>query len=104
VIFAVLAGGQLFGFLGILVALPVAAVAMVLLRHAHERYLASGLYGATAAGGSPAPVGAASVATAMSTEGSKEPEMPRIAAEAAPTGDAGTHSDIGGKSAGNDSP
>ena len=33
VIFAVLAGGQLFGFFGILLALPVAAVLMVLLRH-----------------------------------------------------------------------
>src|SRR3546814_8943515 len=36
VIFAVLAGGQLFGFLGMLLALPVAAVANVLLRYAHE--------------------------------------------------------------------
>ncbi len=45
IIFAVLAGGQLFGFLGILLALPVAAVIMVLLRHAHEQYLSSGVYG-----------------------------------------------------------
>ncbi len=45
VIFAVLAGGQLFGFLGILLALPVASVVMVLLRFAHERYRASTLYG-----------------------------------------------------------
>lgn len=44
VIFAVLAGGQLFGFFGILLALPVAAVVMVLLRFAHEHYLKSGLY------------------------------------------------------------
>lgn len=44
VIFAVLAGGQLFGFFGILLALPVAAVIMVLLRHAHERYLSSQIY------------------------------------------------------------
>jgi len=44
VIFAVLAGGQLFGFLGILLALPVAAVVMVLLRHAHARYKSSHLY------------------------------------------------------------
>ena len=34
VIFAVMAGGQLFGFVGILIALAVAAVTMVLLRHA----------------------------------------------------------------------
>lgn len=44
VIFAVLAGGQLFGFLGMLLALPVAAVANVLLRFAHERYLQSRAY------------------------------------------------------------
>ena len=45
VIFAVMAGGQLFGFIGVLVALPVAAVAMVLLRYLYERYTASRLYG-----------------------------------------------------------
>lgn len=44
VIFAVLAGGQLFGFIGILVALPVAAVIMVLLRSALSQYKASQLY------------------------------------------------------------
>jgi predicted PurR-regulated permease PerM len=46
VIFAVMVGGELFGFLGILLALPVASVVNVVLRHAHERYLASRLYGA----------------------------------------------------------
>ncbi|MDN5869501.1 MAG: AI-2E family transporter [Nitrococcus sp.] len=44
VIFAVLAGGQLFGFTGVLLALPIAAVVMVLLRHAHRHYLSSELY------------------------------------------------------------
>jgi len=44
VIFAVLAGGQLFGFFGVLLALPTASVIMVLLRHAHQRYLSSRLY------------------------------------------------------------
>jgi predicted PurR-regulated permease PerM len=48
VIFAVLAGGQLFGFVGVLLALPAAAVIMVLLRYAHERYLQSSLYGPAA--------------------------------------------------------
>ena len=38
------AGGQLFGFLGMLLALPVAAVGNVLLRYAHERYTHSRLY------------------------------------------------------------
>ena len=41
VIFAVLAGGQLFGFLGVLLALPVAAVIAVLLRDLRARYLES---------------------------------------------------------------
>lgn len=44
VIFAVLAGGQLFGFFGVLVALPVAAVIMVLLRHTRDEYFRSALY------------------------------------------------------------
>jgi predicted PurR-regulated permease PerM len=44
VIFAVLAGGQLFGFVGVLLALPTAAVLAVVVRHAHERYRGSHLY------------------------------------------------------------
>jgi predicted PurR-regulated permease PerM len=44
VIFAVLAGGQLFGFLGILLALPVAAALNVLVRHAGDRYRGSSAY------------------------------------------------------------
>ncbi|WP_455223524.1 AI-2E family transporter [Kaarinaea lacus] len=45
VIFAVMAGGQLFGFVGILIALPVAAVVVVLLRYAYGVYTDSELYG-----------------------------------------------------------
>ncbi|MFB9068840.1 AI-2E family transporter [Pseudofulvimonas gallinarii] len=44
VIFAIMAGGQLFGFLGVLLALPVAAVLVVVLRHFHRRYRASDVY------------------------------------------------------------
>jgi len=44
VIFAVLAGGYLFGFLGVLLALPAASVIMVLLRYLLERYRLSELY------------------------------------------------------------
>jgi predicted PurR-regulated permease PerM len=44
VIFAVLAGGQIFGFLGILLALPVAAALNVLVRHVHQRYRQSEIY------------------------------------------------------------
>jgi len=39
-----MAGGSLFGFLGMLLALPVAAVVNVLLRYAQEQYRQSRLY------------------------------------------------------------
>ena len=44
VIFAVMAGGQLFGFIGVLVALPVAAVLAVAVRRASALWLASAAY------------------------------------------------------------
>ncbi len=44
VIFAVLAGGQLFGFLGILLALPVASALNVLVVYMHQRYQGSRIY------------------------------------------------------------
>lgn len=44
VMFGVLAGGVLFGFVGMLLALPVSAVIGVLARYGLERYLASRLY------------------------------------------------------------
>ncbi|NKF23645.1 AI-2E family transporter [Solimonas marina] len=50
VIFAVMAGGQLFGFIGVLVALPVSAVIAVALRHAKEHWLRSPLYLGAASG------------------------------------------------------
>ncbi len=50
VIFAVLAGGRLFGFLGILLALPVAAALNVLVHHAQQKYRQSDLYNSSAGG------------------------------------------------------
>jgi predicted PurR-regulated permease PerM len=44
VIFALMAGGQLAGFVGVVLALPVAAVIMVFARHALQHYRASHLY------------------------------------------------------------
>jgi predicted PurR-regulated permease PerM len=44
VIFAVLAFGELFGFIGVLLALPMASIAMVLLRFLRDRYEASTLF------------------------------------------------------------
>lgn len=44
IIFALLAGGALFGFTGVLIAVPVAAVIGVLVRFAISRYLTSPLY------------------------------------------------------------
>ncbi len=50
VIFALMAGGQLFGFVGVLLALPGSAAIAVLLRHAKVEWLRSPLYlGATSA-------------------------------------------------------
>jgi predicted PurR-regulated permease PerM len=51
VMFALLAGGSLFGFLGLLIAVPMAAAIGVLIRFALGRYIASPLHG----GGSPQP-------------------------------------------------
>lgn len=45
VIFALMAGGALFGFVGILIALPVAAALAVLVRFGLSEYLSSPLYG-----------------------------------------------------------
>jgi predicted PurR-regulated permease PerM len=44
VIFAIMAGGQLFGFIGVLIALPTAAVIAVLMRHTRRRWLQSPVY------------------------------------------------------------
>ncbi len=44
VIFALLAFGQLFGFVGVLIALPASAVLLVVIRRIQAQYLASDLY------------------------------------------------------------
>lgn len=44
VIFALLAFGQLFGFFGLLLALPLAAILLVALRHAKHWYVGSAMY------------------------------------------------------------
>jgi len=44
ILFALMGGGTLFGFVGVLLAVPVAAVIGVLVRFALGRYLASSLY------------------------------------------------------------
>jgi predicted PurR-regulated permease PerM len=44
VIFALLAFGQLFGFVGVLIALPVSAVLLVAIRRMRSGYLTSRLY------------------------------------------------------------
>lgn len=51
VIFAILAGGELFGFVGVLLALPAAAAGTVFARHAHARYVQSDIYRGSDAGG-----------------------------------------------------
>jgi predicted PurR-regulated permease PerM len=47
VIFALMAGGSLLGFTGLLIAVPVAAVIGVLVRFAISEYKKSGYYAAT---------------------------------------------------------
>jgi predicted PurR-regulated permease PerM len=44
IMFALLAGGSLFGFVGVLVAVPIAAVIGVIVRHLFGRYRASAIY------------------------------------------------------------
>jgi predicted PurR-regulated permease PerM len=76
VIFAVLAGGQLFGFVGILLALPVAAVIMVFVRHLHASYIQSEYYfqgdDSSQVADAPRAAGASLVADANQAAGSDE--------------------------------
>lgn len=44
IMFAILAGGVILGFLGILIAVPVAAIIAVLIRYSIEKYKKSGFY------------------------------------------------------------
>ncbi|NOX09471.1 MAG: AI-2E family transporter [Gammaproteobacteria bacterium] len=50
VIFSIMAGGELLGFMGILLALPVAAVILVLLRSIKRHYLQSAVYDSSESG------------------------------------------------------
>jgi len=58
IIFALLAGGALFGFTGVLLAVPVTAVIGVLARYSISRYLASPLYTGKVASNADQPDGA----------------------------------------------
>jgi len=51
IMFALLAGGSLFGFVGVLIAVPVAAVVGVVVRHLMSRYRASSFYRGSVTGG-----------------------------------------------------
>ncbi len=84
VIFAIMAGGQLFGFLGVLLALPVAAVLVVVLRYVHERYTHSRLYGADDE--VPIAVQAAAEAIPVGPESDEFPtETPSVGGPSGPT-------------------
>lgn len=78
VIFAVMAGGQLFGFLGVLLALPIAAVAVVVGRHLYARYTQSELYGGD-----------------ESSMIITDPDSPPVGGAAAPTGPTADSQDTG---------
>lgn len=84
VIFAVLAGGELFGFLGVLLALPVASVVMVVLRYLYERYTQSELYTTRAPSGiivpgAGEPAEAAATVVIVETAPPKHPGPPTAA-------------------------
>lgn len=78
VIFAVLAFGELFGFMGVLLALPMASIAMVLLRFLRDRYEASQLY-------------AGNVQASLVAASAKPDEDPRALAGQAPAPLAAQH-------------
>lgn len=84
VIFAVMAGGQLFGFTGVLLALPVSAVVMVLLRHAHEYYRTSDFYGPIMATDGPAVTPPDPPAVPGESGLSRAPESPQSPAAGEP--------------------
>ena len=63
VIFAVMAGGQLFGFIGVLLALPVAAVLAVMLQHTLTHWFQSRLYLDPALDPAPEPAPIEAIAT-----------------------------------------
>lgn len=73
VIFAVMAGGQLFGLFGMLIALPVAAVGKVLIGWLHERYVASGFYAAAPPSAPTAPSDAAPIKAAATQDDDTPP-------------------------------
>jgi len=50
IMFALLAGGSLFGFVGVLIAVPAAAIIGVVMRHLLGRYFASSFYRGSASG------------------------------------------------------
>jgi predicted PurR-regulated permease PerM len=54
VIFALMAFGQLFGFVGVLIALPVSAVLLVAIRRVRASYMSSPLYRGPRAASRPA--------------------------------------------------
>jgi predicted PurR-regulated permease PerM len=50
IMFALLAGGSLFGFVGVLVAVPIAAIIGVIVRHLLGRYHESSIYRGSTSG------------------------------------------------------
>ena len=76
VIFALLAFGQLLGFVGMLLALPLAAITLVLLREGGNAYLASGYYLQTPEGNAVPPPPAPESVIVLPNEGEagREPD------------------------------
>jgi predicted PurR-regulated permease PerM len=87
VVFALLAGGALYGFVGLLLAVPAAAVIGVLVRFALSRYLSSPLY--LGAGGAVAEAAAADAEPAADAAPPAEANQPEPEPEPPPEDPAG---------------
>ncbi len=61
VLLALMAGGDVFGFMGVMLALPLAAMVKVFAAHGIRRYQTSALFGASATSNSPRPLAPARV-------------------------------------------
>lgn len=92
VLLALFVGGEVFGFLGVLLAVPAAAVLKIFVTHALEHYRESTLYLAPAEGAveptlEPVPVEAAEPPPELAPDPPGEPEPAAEAAEAPPEPD-----------------
>lgn len=76
VLFALMVGGELFGFLGVLLAVPAAAVLKILLARAIEHYKSTELFLASASSAAPGPADRPAAESAPESAADSAPESP----------------------------